>query len=71
MKWIIKHHRTRGVHVTPTCFVNGLEAGIVSSGWSAEQSMSISMHIAMSISVFMPMGSGWASSRADGLLSPA
>jgi len=37
MKWITKHHRTRGVHVTPTVFVNGLEAGVVSSGWTAEQ----------------------------------
>jgi len=36
MKWAVKHHRTRGVHVTPTVFVNGLEAGIVSSGWTGE-----------------------------------
>ena len=39
MKWAVKHHRTRGVHVTPTVFVNGLEAGIVSSGWTGEQWM--------------------------------
>lgn len=37
VKWICKHHRTRGVHVTPTVHVNGLEAGIVSSGWTPEQ----------------------------------
>ena len=39
MKWAVKHHRTRGVHVTPTVFVNGLEAGIVSSGWTSDQWM--------------------------------
>jgi len=37
IKWIVKHHRLRAVHVTPTVFVNGLEAGIVSSGWTSEQ----------------------------------
>lgn len=37
VKWATKYHRTRGVHITPTVFVNGLEAGIVSSGWSAEE----------------------------------
>jgi len=37
IKWACKYHRTRGVHVTPTVYVNGLEAGMVSSGWSAEQ----------------------------------
>ena len=64
IKWICKHHRTRGVRtfaplpvcctrthrrslrlfasclladVTPTVFVNGLEAGVVSSGWTPEQ----------------------------------
>eukprot|EP00965_Chrysotila_dentata_P239832 6203334-Pleurochrysis_carterae.AAC.4 len=37
IKWATKFHRARGVHVTPTVYVNGLEAGIVSSGWSAEQ----------------------------------
>lgn len=36
MKWVTKFHRTRGVHVTPTVFVNGLEARIVSSDWKAE-----------------------------------
>ena len=33
LKWACKHHRTRGVHVTPTVFVNGIEASQVSSGW--------------------------------------
>lgn len=36
IKWACKYHRTRGVHVTPTVFVNGLEAGVVSSSWSAD-----------------------------------
>lgn len=36
MKWACKFHRTRGVHVTPTVFVNGVEAGIVSSSWTEE-----------------------------------
>ena len=37
IKWACKYHRTRGVHVTPTVHVNGLEAGIISSGWTGEQ----------------------------------
>ena len=37
LKWAVKYHRARSVHVTPTVYVNGLEAGVVSSGWSAEQ----------------------------------
>ena len=37
IKWACKYHRCRGVHVTPTVHVNGLEAGIVSSGWTGEQ----------------------------------
>ena len=37
IKWACKFHRARGVHVTPTVFVNGLEAGAVSSGWSEDQ----------------------------------
>ena len=37
LKWATKLHRVRGVHVTPTVHVNGLEAGIVSSGWTGEQ----------------------------------
>jgi len=37
IKWAVKFHRVRSVHVTPTVFVNGLEAGVVSSGWSGGQ----------------------------------
>ena len=37
IKWAVKYHRCRGVHVTPTVHVNGLEAGMISSGWNAEQ----------------------------------
>mmetsp|Transcript_76963 Transcript_76963/g.220448 ORF Transcript_76963/g.220448 Transcript_76963/m.220448 type:complete len:309 (+) Transcript_76963:60-986(+) len=37
LKWATKLHRTRGVHVTPTVHLNFLEAGIVSSGWSADE----------------------------------
>merc|ERR1712060_753140 len=37
IKWSVKFHRCRGIHVTPTVHVNGLEAGIVSSGWTADQ----------------------------------
>jgi protein-disulfide isomerase len=37
IKWVVKYHRCRGVHVTPTVHVNGLEAGVVSSGWATEQ----------------------------------
>jgi len=36
LKWAVKFHRTRGVHVTPTVFINGTEAGDVSSGWDVE-----------------------------------
>ena len=36
LKWACKSHRARSVHVTPTVFVNGLEAGAVSSGWTKE-----------------------------------
>lgn len=37
LKLACRYHRVRGVHVTPTVFVNGIEATAVSSGWSAEQ----------------------------------
>eukprot|EP00927_Polykrikos_kofoidii_P056942 TRINITY_DN51040_c0_g1_i1.p1 TRINITY_DN51040_c0_g1~~TRINITY_DN51040_c0_g1_i1.p1 ORF type:complete len:207 (+),score=38.54 TRINITY_DN51040_c0_g1_i1:108-728(+) len=37
IKWAVKYHRCRGVHVTPTVHVNGLEAGVVSSSWTSEQ----------------------------------
>jgi len=34
VKWACKYHRSRGVHITPTVFVNGLEASDISSGWT-------------------------------------
>lgn len=37
IKWAVKFQRKQGVHVTPTCFVNGLEADVISSGWTADQ----------------------------------
>mmetsp|Transcript_88436 Transcript_88436/g.205749 ORF Transcript_88436/g.205749 Transcript_88436/m.205749 type:complete len:206 (-) Transcript_88436:103-720(-) len=37
VKWYTKLHRVRGVHVTPTVFVNGTEAPQVGSGWSVEE----------------------------------
>ena len=36
IKWVCKFHRTRGVHMTPTVFANGIEATKVSSGWKAD-----------------------------------
>jgi protein-disulfide isomerase len=36
-KACVRYHRVRSVHVTPTVFVNGIEAGAVSSGWTVEQ----------------------------------
>jgi len=37
LKLCVKHHRKRGVHVTPTVSVNGLEADAVSSSWTVAQ----------------------------------
>eukprot|EP00924_Labyrinthula_sp_SR-Ha-C_P013039 snap_masked-scaffold_12-processed-gene-7.22-mRNA-1 protein AED:1.00 eAED:1.00 QI:0/-1/0/0/-1/1/1/0/177 len=37
LKQVIKFHRSRGVHVSPTVYINGLEAKEVSSGWSQDQ----------------------------------
>ena len=37
MKFAIKYHRVRSVHVTPTVFLNGVESPDISSGWTAEQ----------------------------------
>jgi len=37
IKWSIKYHRKRGVHVTPTVFVNGIEDNNISSSWTAEE----------------------------------
>ncbi|KAJ9439324.1 hypothetical protein DIPPA_09026 [Diplonema papillatum] len=37
LKWAVKFHRARGVHVTPTVHINGLEAGDVSSSWGKSE----------------------------------
>ena len=37
MKFAIKYHRVRSVHVTPTVFLNGVESPDISSGWAAAQ----------------------------------
>lgn len=40
LRWVkneIKFHRSRSVHVTPTVFLNGIEATQVSSSWTLEQ----------------------------------
>jgi len=37
LKLACRFHRVRGVHATPTVFVNGVEATAVSSGWTHEQ----------------------------------
>ena len=37
LKWAVKYHRVRGVHVTPTVFINGIEAPDVSSGWNDKE----------------------------------
>mmetsp|Transcript_130029 Transcript_130029/g.324083 ORF Transcript_130029/g.324083 Transcript_130029/m.324083 type:complete len:203 (-) Transcript_130029:41-649(-) len=37
VKWYVKAHRIRSVHVTPTVFVNGIEAPQVQSGWSEDE----------------------------------
>jgi hypothetical protein len=34
---LVKFQRKRGVHVTPTCFFNGIEQGQISSGWTAKE----------------------------------
>ncbi|NQV98711.1 MAG: thioredoxin domain-containing protein [Rhodospirillales bacterium] len=39
LKWAVKYHRTRGVHTSPTVFINGIEAGDVSSGWGVSEWM--------------------------------
>jgi hypothetical protein len=36
LKWYVKYHRLHGMHVTPTCTINGTEAN-TSSGWTLEQ----------------------------------
>jgi protein-disulfide isomerase len=37
VKWLVKYGRACGVHVTPTCFLNNIEAGHVSSGWELSE----------------------------------
>ena len=37
MKWAVKYHRVRSIHVTPTVLVNGIEAPDISSGWTGDQ----------------------------------
>jgi len=37
LKWYVKHGRKNGIHVTPTVYMNGIEEGQVSSGWTLEQ----------------------------------
>jgi len=37
MKWYAKYHRVRSVHMTPTVFVNGIEASQVQSGWTEDE----------------------------------
>ena len=37
IKWLVKYGRACGVHVTPTCFLNNIEAGHISSGWELSE----------------------------------
>jgi hypothetical protein len=39
LKWTVKYHRSRGIHVTPTVLINGIEAVDVSSGWTTQEWM--------------------------------
>ena len=34
MKWYVKYHRLRSIHVTPTVLCNGLEAVEIGSAWT-------------------------------------
>eukprot|EP00948_MAST-09A_sp_MAST-9A-sp1_P001135 g1135.t1 len=36
LKFCVKHHRKRGIHVTPTCALNGLEID-TSSSWKLDE----------------------------------
>jgi len=36
-KQIVKFQRKRGVHVTPTCFFNGIEQNQISSSWTVNE----------------------------------
>lgn len=37
VKWYVKYHRSVGVHVTPTVFINNIEASHISSSWMVDQ----------------------------------
>lgn len=37
LKFACKYHRTRGVHVTPTVFINGVQDPSASSSWTADE----------------------------------
>jgi len=37
LKKFVRYHRVRGVHVTPTVFVNGIEATEIGSSWTGDQ----------------------------------
>lgn len=37
MKFAVKYHRVRSIHVTPTVLLNGIEAPDISSGWSSSE----------------------------------
>ena len=37
LKFCVKYHRIRAIHVTPTVLVNGIEAPDISSGWTCDQ----------------------------------
>jgi hypothetical protein len=39
LKWAAKYHRVRAVHVTPTVFMNGIEAPDVGSAWGVDEWM--------------------------------
>ncbi len=41
LKWAVKYHRSLGVHVTPTVFINGLEVDEISSGSSSDDWMEL------------------------------
>ena len=48
LKWAVKFHRVRGVHVTPTVFVNGLEVRVVdgvNGVIDVVESLSLSLYI--------------------------
>lgn len=40
VKWCVNAHRVRGVHVTPTVFLNSTQAPQVGSGWAKDEWLS-------------------------------